>query len=569
MDLREQLRNLISAAASAVAGDVTLPSVGIDVPKVKGHGDYSTNVAMLMAKPLGRRPSDVAHDLADRIPIGGLVTKVEIKGPGFLNFFIDNASVAAGLRRILDEGDAYGRSDRCAGKTAIVEYVSANPTGPLHIGHARNAAVGECICRALERVGYRVHREYYFNDAGVQMKRLGESVRARYLGLFGHQDFPEDGYHGDYIREIAEELRAEHGHDWTDKGFLDFGSYAEARIVRLIDADMEALGIRFDEKFSEASLHASGAVDQVVARLEHHGQAYVSEGALWLRTTGEGDEKDRVLVKGDGEKTYLAPDIAYHDYKFNRGFDLIVDLLGADHHSYAIRLKAGARALGHDPGRLHVVIYQLVTVRRGDDVMRFSKRAGDTVTLREMIEEIGPDAIKFFFAMRKADSHMEFDWDLAKRQSPDNPVFYVQYAHARCCSIDAKAREAGLVFDPAAPDGYDPALLTAEAEQDLMRTLYDYPRYVKAAGEHMDPQRYTTILRSVAEQWNAYQTAGKQDKALRIVRPEAPALSLARLALVRATRQVLRNGLDALGCTAPERMDRETAEEAPEESSEP
>lgn len=560
MDLREDLRRIVTEAAALVAGETSMPKVAIDTPRVKDHGDYSTNIALLLAKPLGRRPLEIAQEIADRIPANGLISKVEIKAPGFINFWVSDTSVTEGLKKILAQGDDYGRSSKFAGKSAIVEFVSANPTGPLHIGHARNAAVGDCICRALENVGYRIYREYYFNDAGAQMKRLGDSVRARYLALFQSNPpaFPEDGYHGDYVREIAERLHGEVGESWADKDWETFARYAEKIIVGWIDEDMDALSIRFDRKFSEVSLHQSGKVDQVLEELKRRDQAYEADGALWLRTTAYGDEKDRVLVKSDGDKTYLAPDIAYHDDKYRRGFDLIINLLGADHHSYAMRLKAAMAALGHDPEKLHCIIYQLVTVKRGGEVVRFSKRAGDTITLREMIDELGPDVVRFFFAMRKADSHMEFDWDLAREQSDKNPVFYVQYAHARCCSIERRAEERGISF--AGADKADLTLLNAPEEQKLIRTLYEYPRVVEAAGVNIDPQRYTVYLRDVAEQWNAYQHAGKLDETMRIIVADRPDVTQARLALTRAVRQVLRNALDALGCSAPERMERATAE---------
>lgn len=560
MDLKEELRRTVFEAASAVAGGTSLPPVNIDTPKARDHGDYACNIALILAKPLGRKPVDIAGEIVSRIPTGGLVSRVEVRAPGFINFWISDTSVTAGLRGILEAGESYGCSTAMQGRSAIVEFVSANPTGPLHIGHARNAAVGDCICRALENVGCKVHREYYFNDAGAQMKRLGDSVRARYLQIFLAEPppFPEDAYHGDYVREIAEQLHKEEGESWAGRDWEAFARYAERIIVGWIDEDLEALSIRFDLKYSEVSLHQSGKVDEVLAQLKTRGFAYESEGALWLRTTDFGDEKDRVLVKGDGDKTYLSPDIAYHDDKYSRGFDLVINLLGADHHSYAQRLKAAMSALGHDPDKLHCIIYQLVTVRRGGEVVRFSKRAGDTITLREMIEELSPDVIRFFFAMRKADSHMEFDWDLAKEQSDKNPVFYVQYAHARCCSIERKAAEKGVQFAGAA--SADLALLNSPEEQKLIRTLYEYPRVVEGAGINMDPQRYTAYLRDVAEQWNAYQHAGKIDEGLRIIRPDNPELTQARLALAAATRQVLRNALHALGCSAPERMERTAVE---------
>jgi arginyl-tRNA synthetase len=440
-----------------------------------------------------------------------------------------------------------------AGMRVLVEFVSANPTGPLHTGHARNAVVGDCICRALEMVGATVQREYYFNDAGAQIQRLGESVRARYLQLMDPEvPFPEDGYHGDYVRDIARKLHEEHGDDWKNREVLDFARAAEAVIVDLINDDLNRMGIKFDTRISETQFHEQGDVAKCAARLEQAGAAYEKDGALWLKTTAEGDEEDRVLRKSDGSFTYLGPDIAYHEHKFRRGYDLIVDLFGADHHNYAIRLRAAIRALGYNPEKLKIVIYQLVTVRRGDQVIRFSKRSGDTITLKEMLDGVGNDALRFFFNLRKSDSHMEFDWDLAREQSAKNPVYYVQYAHARCCSIQRKALEMGIA--PLPLESINHSLLSTPVENDLIRNLLEFPRIVEVAATNLEPHHYASYLRQVAEGLNSYFTAGNLDPSLRVLQPDKPELTQARLMLIRATRQVLRNGLNALGVNAPESM---------------
>lgn len=552
-DIRERLRALVAGAVEKVAGADLAARTSIEAPRTPEHGDFATNIALALAKELKRKPLDIAGEIAAAIPADPLIAKVEIKPPGFINFFVAQESAAAILLQIAADGARYGWLDEHAGQTAIVEYVSANPTGPLHIGHARNAALGDCVARALERVGFKVWREYYYNDAGAQMKRLGESVHARYLEACGDAaDFPEDGYHGDYIRDIANRLHAEHGDAWRGRHAADFAAYAKAIIEKLIDADMDALGIRFDLKFSEVSLHESGQVDKTLARLRELGKTYEKEGATWLRTEEAGDEADRVLIKQDGEKTYLAPDLAYHAYKYDRGFDLLVNLLGADHHSYVVRLTAGCAALGYDPARLNCIVYQLVTVMRGGEIVRFGKRAGEYITVREMIDELGTDAIRFFFNMRKGDSHMTFDWDLAKEQSQQNPVYYVQYAHARCCSILRKAAEQDLL-----PGGWEVtklALLNALEEQRLIKTLAEYPRIVAASGNLVEPHHYTAYLRTVAEQLNAYFTAGNVNAALRVLVEGHPELARARLLLITATRTVLANALDALGVSAPESM---------------
>lgn len=550
MDLRESLSNVITAATREAFPDAVDVIAGIESPRMPEHGDFASNVAMGLAKTLRQAPLRIAEAIAAKIVPGDLIAKVEVKPPGFINIFINDATAVAGLQQILDKGAEFGKSTKFAGKSAIVEYVSANPTGPLHIGHARNAAVGDCIARCLENGGYRVWREYYYNDAGAQIRRLGDSMKARYLQQFDSSvEFPEDGYHGEYVTEFAQELAQQVGNAWRDKDPAEFAEFAKARVVKLIDADMAALGIHFDQKFSENSLHESGEVDRTLALMRERGCIYDQDGAVWLRTTEDGDEKDRVLVKQDGEKTYLAPDIAYHRNKFERGFDLVVNLLGADHHSYIVRLRAAMRGLGYDPERLHCLIYQLVTVMKGGEAVKFGKRAGDYITVREMIEELGPDVVRFFFNVRSSDSHMNFDWDLAKEQSQKNPVYYVQYAHARCCSIARKAEELGLK-----EAGADLTLLNSPEEQALMKLLYDYPRVVELAAAHLAPHHYVAYLRSVAESFNSYFTSGNTNEDLRVLMPDKPALSAARLALVRATRIVLANALGALGVSAPERM---------------
>jgi arginyl-tRNA synthetase len=553
VDIKAELQRRVATALAAVAGEHTVPNISMERPKVSEHGDYASNIALMMAKSLGRNPMEVAEAIRSHLTLDGTLRKVEVARPGFLNFFVAEQSLADALHRILKEGDGYGRSTLMAGQRVLVEFVSANPTGPLHTGHARNAVVGDCICRTLQMAGATVQREYYFNDAGAQIQRLGESVKARYLQFFQPElPFPEDGYHGNYIREIAQSLRDQYGDSWTGRDELDFARHAEAIVVELINDDLVRMGITFDSRISETQFHDQGDVVRCADTLEKVGAAYLNDGALWLKTTAEGDEEDRVLRKGDGSFTYLGPDVAYHEHKFRRGYDLIVDLFGADHHNYAIRLRSAVRALGYNPDKLRIVIYQLVTVRRGEQIVRFSKRSGDTITLKEMLDGVGNDALRFFFNLRKSDSHMEFDWDLAREQSSKNPVYYVQYAHARCCSIERKAREMGM--EPKADEQFEPGMLSAPVELNLIRTLLEFPRMVEVAATSLEPHHFATYARQVAEQLNGYFTAGNQDASLRVLQQDHSSLTQARLTLIRATRQVIHNALQTLGVSAPESM---------------
>lgn len=539
---------------------MTVPTVPLERPKSPEHGDYATNIAMVLAKQLGKPPMVLAEEIRAGLPLDDVVKSVEVARPGFINFRVKEASLASHLDTILRDGSAYGRSTMLGGQRILVEFVSANPTGPLHTGHARNAVVGDSICRVMKMAGAQVQREYYFNDAGAQMIRLGESVKARYLQIENpDHPFPEDGYHGDYIRDIAQDLYDREGMAWTSRDIMDFARCAEAVVMKLIQTDLDRMGIKFDTRISETQFHERGDVDRIAKALVDADAAYEKDGALWLKTTAEGDEEDRVLRKGDGTFTYLGPDVAYHEHKFRRGYDMIVDLFGADHHNYAIRLRAAVRALGFNPDKLRIVIYQLVTVRRGEQVIRFSKRSGDTITLKEMLDEIGNDALRFFFNLRKSDSHMEFDWDLAKEQSSKNPVYYVQYAHARCCSIDRRIAGSEIA-QQVANSAFSPELLQASEEVALISSLLEFPRIVELAATYLEPHHYATYLREVAERLNTYFTAGNLQPALRVLQPHSPELTAARLHLIRATRQVLFNGLSALGISAPESMERNQEE---------
>jgi len=488
------------------------------------------------------------------IPPNPYLQEVTVVKPGFINFRLNPAAGSLILKNILALEKNYGRQNVGGGKKVLIEFMSANPTGPLHIGHARNAILGDSIARVLEAAGYKVTREYYYNDAGVQMKKLGLSLKVRYLQALGKDvPFPADGYQGDYIKEIAGKLVSERGEALASKTDIQtFTHYAADHIIKLIDADMKTLGIHFDNWFSEASLHRNGKVDATMEYLKGKGMLYEKEGAWWLRSVKFGDEKDRVVVKSDGEKTYLAPDIAYHKDKFERGFDLLINVLGGDHHGYVPRLLAGVQALGYDPERLRCIVFQMVTLLKDGEQIKLSTRSGKFITLREVIEELGVNVVRFFFLMRSADSQMVFDWQLAKDHSMNNPVFYVQYAHARCCSLFKKADELGITW--AGPEKCDISLLTLKEEQQVIKELERLPEVVKLSAETFEPHHITAYLCELAGAFHALFTSGTKDETRRFLRPDEPDLTQARLTLVAALRQTLANALTLIGITPMERM---------------
>jgi arginyl-tRNA synthetase len=459
------------------------------------------------------------------------------------------------IRNILAQGDAFGRSQLGAGKKAQVEFVSANPTGPLHIGHARNAIAGDTLARILEAAGYAVTREYYFNDAGVQMNNLGQSLRARYLEAIGREaELPPDGYRGDYLIEIANRLRNEQGDELADTQDVEFfTAIAVKHILRLIEEDLDSLDIRFDVWTTETSMYREGRVDGVMQKLRDRGVVYEQDGAVWLRTTPFGDEKDRVLIKSDGSKTYLVPDIAYHNQKFERGFDLVVDVLGSDHHGYVPRLRAALEALGHDSSRVRWRLYQMVTLLRSGVQTKLSTRAGDFITFKEMVAELGRDVVRFFFLMRELDSHLVFDWDLARKTDwNENPVYYVQYAHARICSVFEKAASMGYQWEGIEASPLDRLILPEE--QALIKQLLAFGEVVERAARDLEPHGLTLYLRDLAATFHNYFTRGTRDPEGRVIQPDDPGLMQARMALLAAVRIVLRNGFRLLGISAPEKM---------------
>ena len=562
--MKDQLRALLLQAIDSLRNDSTLPAdlaiphFVIERTRSREHGDFATNLAMLLAKPARAKPRELAEKLVAALPANTLVAKVEIAGPGFINFFLAAEAYHAEVRRIFAEGDAYGRNASGGGKVAGVEFVSANPTGPLHVGHGRNAALGDCVSRLLAASGWDVKREFYYNDAGVQIANLAISVQARARGLApGDTGWPEDGYRGDYIADVAKAYLAGdsvtvEGHTVTgakDAENLDaIRTFAVAYLRREQDLDLKAFGVAFDTYFLESSLYSDGKVEETVHALIAHGHTYEEGGALWLRTTDFGDDKDRVMRKSDGTYTYFVPDVAYHLSKWQRGYRQAITVLGSDHHGSLARVKAGLQAMdcGIPKGYPDYMLYQMVTVMKGGEEMKISKRAGSYVTLRDLIDEVGRDATRYFLIARKGDSQLVFDIDLARSQSNDNPVYYIQYAHARVCSVLRQAGEKGLAVD--LERGLSQlARLDSEHEQVLLTELSKYPEMVEAATEHLEPHLIAGWLRELANAFHTYYNAHQflvEDTDLRN----------ARLALAVATRQVLKNGLDLLGLSAPESM---------------
>ena len=545
-------------AAGTLPAGLTLPEFVIERPKERAHGDFSTNIAMLLAKQASTNPRALAQQLLAALPASDAIAKVEIAGPGFINFHLTPAAWQQQVRDIHAAGAAFGRNTRGGGKTVGVEYVSANPTGPLHVGHGRAGVIGDCIARVMAANGWNVKREFYYNDAGVQINNLAISTQARAKGCKpGDVQWPADAYNGDYIADVAQSyLRGDsvevEGHTITGKNDTDdldaIRAFAVAYLRREQNTDLAAFGVSFDRYFLESSLYADGKVEETVRELIAHGHTYEEGGALWLRSTTFGDDKDRVMRKSDGTYTYFVPDVAYHLSKWQRGYQRAITELGADHHGSLARVKAGLQALdcGIPAGYPDYVLHQMVTVMRGGEEVKLSKRAGSYLTLRDLIEETSADAVRWFLIARKPDSQLTFDIDLARSQSNDNPVFYVQYAHARVCSLLRQAGEKGYAFDA---DNGQASLhrLDDAPAQDLLRELSRFADVVDAAGTTLEPHLIAQYLRELANAFHGWYHASP-------VLVEDAALRDARLSLALATRQVLANGLDLLGVSAPESM---------------
>ena len=537
---------LARAVAAAVPGDES-PSIVLERPKQAQHGDYASNVALQQAKRVKRNPRDLAREVVSAVPPPPSVERAEVAGAGFINIFLAPFARQQVVRRIAEAGDAYGRGDEHVGERILLEFVSANPTGPLHVGHGRQAALGDALGNLLEWQGATVTREFYYNDAGQQIQNLAISVRARAQELLGESvAFPEDGYRGEYIYEIAKAYLAEVGRDLSD--IESIRRFAVAALRREQDLDLQAFGVRFDNYYLESSLYTDGRVEAAVERLARSGRTYDHEGAMWLRTTDYGDDKDRVMRKSDGAYTYFVPDVAYHIAKWERGFDRAINIQGSDHHSTVVRVRAGLQAagLGIPQGYPDYVLHKMVTVMRGGEEVKISKRAGSYVTLRDLIDEVGRDAVRFFLVSRKADSEFVFDIDLALSQTEENPVYYVQYAHARVCSV---LKQAGITQADARGMAHaaDLSMLVSAYEQALLRRVADFPTELALAARELAPHLLTTYLRELAAEFHSYYNAERF-----LVDDED--LKRARIALAAAAGQVVRNGLAVLGISAPEQM---------------
>jgi arginyl-tRNA synthetase len=542
------------------------PALTLDEPKRPEWGDLASTVAMSLASSEHKTPHDIAQIIIENLPQSEqLFDRVEIARPGFLNLTVKPALWQEVLREIELQGARYGRAAVGAGRRVLVEYVSANPTGPLHVGHGRGAAVGHAIVRLLNAIGYDAVGEYYINDAGRQMKLLGASVYARYQELSGQTvEFPEDGYHGSYITAVAQQIKAELDVVAGELAPVDLEnrcrSLAYQILLGLIRDDLRLFGIEIQSWFSEASLLESKAIERALDELKTRELLFQQEGAWWFRASLYGDEKDRVVKKQDGEYTYLAADIAYHHDKLRRGYDLLIDVFGADHHGYIPRMQAVMQAYGHPKDRLHVVLVQLVKLLRDGIEVKMSKRTGEFITMREVIDEVGADAAKFYFLMRDSKTHLEFDLGLAKQRSADNPLYYVQYAHARICSLWRVAFERGIVRPSASET--DLAVLTDPDELGLIKKLSTYPEMIQASALAFEPHRVTYYLQQLAAQLHTFYNkhrvlppAADQERdessSIEVLTPKRTA---ARLVLMGAIQQVLRNGLEVLGISAPEQM---------------
>ena len=554
--MKENIRTIILNALNRACDKGDLPSaeapvVEIEEPKVASHGDFSTNIAMVSASIQKMPPRKIAEAILQHMEDPhGIIDKTEIAGPGFINFFIIPFSWHPVLREIHETDTRYGASDLGEGKRIQVEFVSANPTGPLHVGHGRGAAVGDAVANILSFCGYDVQKEYYINDSGRQIATLGRSVYLRLQALIGEEiELPEDCYQGDYIVELAENLRAREGgvlSECTEEEAVDFcAKYAAKEILAGIQADLASFGVSFDSWFSEQSLYDSGKVDDAIKEGQGRKIVYKKDGALWFKTAVFGDEKDRVVVRKNGQTTYFASDIAYHQDKFNRGFDRVIDVWGADHPGYSPRMAASIESSGYRKEQFHVILVQLVNLLRGGEPVAMSTRAGEFVALRDVVNEVGRDAARFIFLTRHYESPLDFDLELAKQKTNDNPVYYVQYVHARISSIIRKGRERGVKTVTWSDKAI--SLLNTSEDIQLIKTLARYPDIVMSSAAFLEPHRITYYLMNLASVFHAYYNKHR-------VLTDSEPLTSGRLYLVRAVQKVIRNGLSLLGVSAPEKM---------------
>ena len=582
--MKDQLQDLLKKCIQDLINEGLInempPKVRLDHTKDKSHGDYATNIALMLAKQAKTSPLELAKVIVNQLEDASFIKKTEIAGPGFINFFLSDASSTSIVSEIIELGEMYGKSEIGKGQSILLEYVSANPTGPLHVGHGRGAAYGATVSNLLRNIGFKVDNEYYVNDAGRQMDILTVSIFLRYLSLCGEQiRFPDNGYQGQYINDIADSIVVESGESFKQSADIVFEnickdgieggdkeSHIDELIVRAKDLlgdnfqtifqvgiesilggikdDLADFGVRFEKWFSEQSLIDSGLSESCITRLKDSGYIYKKDGALWFKTTNYGDEKDRVVVRDNGNHTYFASDIAYHLEKLERGYDKIINVWGADHHGYIPRVKASIGALGHKPDKLEILLVQFANLYRGGQKVQMSTRSGSFVTLEDLRKEVGNDAARFFYILRKSEQHMDFDLDLAKSKTNENPVFYIQYAHARICSVFRQANEKG--FESNLEDA-NLSLLTEEVEKNILRELSRYKSVIESAAIQYEPHQLAYYLRDLATQFHSYYNA-----CTFIL--EDQDLTQARLSLIHAAKQILRNGLSILGVGAPESM---------------
>lgn len=555
MNAVEQVQQSIKAAIAQAVEKAQLVEAGtelnihLETPKDKANGDYATNIAMQLTKLAKKPPRAIAEAILENIDTANTdIEKIDIAGPGFMNITVKKDFLTQVVKAALAQGAAYGRSEAGKGEKVQVEFVSANPTGDLHLGHARGASVGDSLCNVLDAAGYDVSREYYINDAGNQINNLAYSLEARYKQALGMEaDMPEDGYHGADIIEIAGKLKEEFGADILEKSDEERFTFFREHGLRLelakLQNDLKNFRVEFDVWYSETSLYGNGKIERALNKLKANGHVFEEEGATWFRSTTFGDDKDRVLIKNDGSFTYLTPDIAYHEDKLQRGFDKLVNIWGADHHGYIPRMKAAIEALGYDRGTLEVDIIQMVQLYKNGEKFKMSKRTGNAVTMRELVEMVGLDAARYFFVKTAGDSHMDFDLDLAVSQSNENPVYYAQYAHARIASILRAANEQGFT---ASTENLN--VLTAEKEIDVLKKVGDFPKVIAEAAKHRTPHRIANYIQETAATFHSFYGAEK------VINADNKELTEARLALITAVQTTIANALRLIGVSAPEKM---------------
>lgn len=546
--LKDEIKAAIIQAN--IATEDQLPLLILEKPKEKQHGDFASNIAMQLARIAKKAPRQIAEDIVAHLDHSkASIEKVEIAGPGFINFFMKSDYLGELIKTILDSGATYGETNSGQGKKVQIEFVSVNPTGLLHLGHARGAAYGDVLCNVLEATGHNVEREYYINDAGSQIDNLALSIEVRYLEALGQEaKMPENGYRGNDIVEIAETIIHSDGEKWLNEEqetrIAYFKEYGLKTLLNKIEADLKQFRVEFDHWFSERSLYKGTEITDALNTLREGDYIFEKDDATWLRSTDFGDDKDRVLVKKDGSYTYLTPDIAYHKNKLDRGFDKIINVWGADHHGYIARMRAAIQALGYPEEKLEVKIIQMVNLLEKGQTMKMSKRSGNAVSLHELMEEVGVDAVRYYFVTRSNDSQLDFDVELARSQSNDNPVFYVQYAYARICTMLKQADKQGLLTD----EDFDPTLLVAEKETDLLTKLGAYPQVLTDAAEKYTPHHVTQYVYDLATLLHSFYNAEK------VLDPTQPELTKARIALMQAVKTTLENGLRIIGVSAPEKM---------------